>query len=518
MADWFVKKGKYLKKFRVEYERRDGLIVFTKSSFNIKDEIKCMRGAQWVHDKKQWIAEDHQRNWFQIRALEGGNVYEHFEQPIITHPGIREECLGDFSYQADSINNILTRHFQIIWGDAGVGKTLITAEVMRLSGFSNWLWVGPLSSRDSVMWDWEKWGYEPPTFINFDRLHQIDFVPQGVIFDESHKLKHPGSLRSTAAQEIADAARAEYGWDAYVLCLTGTPATKSPANWYAQSEIVWPGFLREGCVDAFSKRYGIFEDVAAEIAGVPTQKLVGWDEDEVAKLEGRLEGQVYRIKKEIALSNLPEIEYTRVNLPMTDDLKAVAKAIGNTTPTGSQLAQKLRQLADGFQYIEKGDKKEAYEIPCPKEDKLREWSKGQNRILVSAGYTASVDRCIRILQEEGFAVIRCDGKKFACLHDQKMPPLKFWAEHDGPVAFVANPQSGGTSFTLVEANRVIIYSNDFHPDARIQVINRLHRPGQTKNVEVIDLLHGPSDYRILDTLQDNRRIELLSHGELLEGF
>ncbi len=515
MPTWFVKQGKYTKKYHVDYEREGGLIVFTKSPFHVKDEIKCMRGARWDMEEKKWTADDHARNWFQIRALEGHNVYEHFEQPIAQHDGIRPEMSGDYQFQADAVNTLLTRRYQILWADTGTGKTIIASETRRMLGNPRALWVGPLSSRDAIFKDWEKWGYEPMEFCHFDMMHKWSGeTPQVLIVDESHKLKHDSSLRSQALQRIADNVRSTYGWDGIVVLLSGTPATKAPDNWYAQAEIAWPGFLREGSTDAFRKRYGVFEPVPAEVAGVPTEQLVGWKEDEVEQLQHRLSGLVTRVRKQDVL-NLPPIKYIKVNLEMSGELKAVARAIANTTASGGSLAQKLRQLSDGFQYLEDDT---AYEIPTPKEDALKLWTLGQHRVIVSACYQASIDRCVRVLQEAGFSVIQCDGRKFAALDAPFVKPLDHWASHPGPVAWVANPQSGGTSFTLVEASRIVIWSNDFFPDARIQMIDRLHRIGQTKEVEVVDLLHGPGDAKILDTLRENRRIELLSHSELLEGF
>jgi len=80
---------------------------------------------------------------------------------------------------------------------------------------------------------------------------------------------------------------------------------------------------------------------------------------------------------------------------------------------------------------------------------------------------------------------------------------------------IAHPESGATAFTLVEANVVIFYSNTHRHDHRQQGLKRVHRPGQTRTVYIVDLCHLPSDYRILDVLKTKKKLEGMTLGEFL---
>ena len=87
------------------------------------------------------------------------------------------------------------------------------------------------------------------------------------------------------------------------------------------------------------------------------------------------------------------------------------------------------------------------------------------------------------------------------------------------VAFVANPESGGMSLTLVEARMAVYWSNSWKPEYRVQSEDRIHRKGMDENLgcTIVDLLHLPSDSRVLDVIRANRKLELMTMGEILQG-
>jgi hypothetical protein len=96
--------------------------------------------------------------------------------------------------------------------------------------------------------------------------------------------------------------------------------------------------------------------------------------------------------------------------------------------------------------------------------------------------------------------------------------LDYWAdlENNIRVAFVAHPQSGGLSVTLTEARMSVFWSNDFNPESRSQAEDRIHRIGMDENrgATIVDLIHLPTDLHVREVLRDNRRLELLTMGEI----
>lgn len=298
--------------------------------------------------------------------------------------------------------------------------------------------------------------------------------------------------------------------------------------------------------------------------------------NEVALLPSRMEGLVLPIFKKDCL-DLPELEYRTIELKASSSLKRAARAIAKSATSTIQALTWLRTLSDGFQYnIEETDElikcqvcegtgvykdwevdgeddydawsshakvdsicetcggegkvfksiREAKYYKGPKEKALRgllEECEEHGRIVVFAGFKASVDLCMRTAHDEGWDVVRVDGrgwKIFRCDGERvrKTKPLEYWANSERKVAFVAHAESGGMGLTLTEAYMEVFYSNDFKPENRIQAVNRIHRPGMTRGGVIVDLIHLGTDRQVLDVLSDNHRLERMSIGDLRKAL
>ena len=169
----------------------------------------------------------------------------------------------------------------------------------------------------------------------------------------------------------------------------------------------------------------------------------------------------------------------------------------------------------------------AREVPCPKDAALKmllDENEETGRIVTFAGFTGSVDRVVKLCLSQKWNVVRCDQGVFQVLtHDGEgvsEEPLDYWANMDHPrVAFCANPESGGMSLTLVEARTAVYWSNSWKPEYRVQSEDRIHRIGMdlNKGCLIVDLIHLPSDERVLQVIRENRKLELMTLGELMAG-
>ncbi|MGA2257049.1 MAG: hypothetical protein ABSG53_20550, partial [Thermoguttaceae bacterium] len=113
-------------------EYKDGRILFVKSPYSLKDEIKAMRGSRWhgydePDPRKIWSVEDCQRNRFQLSFLMGEDAYAWFDRPLVRHEYTRS--LKD--HQKDLTDNGLTYHYHIFAAEMGTGKTLAAQEVIE---------------------------------------------------------------------------------------------------------------------------------------------------------------------------------------------------------------------------------------------------------------------------------------------------------------------------------------------------------------------------------------------------
>ena len=81
---------------------------------------------------------------------------------------------------------------------------------------------------------------------------------------------------------------------------------------------------------------------------------------------------------------------------------------------------------------------------------------------------------------------------------------------------MAHPKSGGFGLTLTEARMAIYYSNSWESESRSQSEDRIHRLGLDENLgaTIVDLIHLPTDEAVLERLKQNRRLELMTMGDV----
>lgn len=571
----------------VAVEQIDNRLVFTHAPFIAKDEIKSMRGARWNKEKKQWSIDACHRNDFRLRFLSGENVYQTFDQPVVPHD--YERPLRP--HQCDLADSALTKHYQLWAAEMGTGKTLAAQEVIERSA-AQWWWVGPKSSLPNIERELKKWNFTGELeLLSYEslvsRMQTFDgTLPQGVVFDESSRLKNATSLRAKAAQELADRIRQTYGLTGYVICMSGTPSPKTPLDWWSQCEICWPGFLREGSAAQLEKRLAFLREAESEFGKY--WERIGWRDDErkcaacgelhgpfrddhvygstvneIELLYERLKGLVVIKHKKDCLS-LPDKQYRKIHCEPSPSTKRVADTLCKLADRAATAAVWLRELSDGFQYREEqsgtmpcdhcnktgvvgewdGDRpikvecplcggtkekprmvRTTKEVKCPKDEQLKlllEECEETGRIVIFAGFTGSVDRICRLCQERNWSVVRCDGRGFVTFDgDGKLldaKPLDYWSDKNNPrVAFVAHPESGGMSLTLTESRMAVFWSNSFKPEFRIQAEDRIHRISmdENKGCVIVDLIHLPTDERVLEIIRENRRLELMTLGEFV---
>lgn len=85
--------------------------------------------------------------------------------------------------------------------------------------------------------------------------------------------------------------------------------------------------------------------------------------------------------------------------------------------------------------------------------------------------------------------------------------------------FLISTRAGGVGLNLTGADTVIIYDNDWNPQADIQAMARCHRIGQTKPVVIYRLCtRGTVDEAILKRSEAKRILEKMVMSKNLEYF
>jgi len=391
-----LKAGKIM--YPVEITQIKDRIEF-RFGFNkiLKDEIKMMDGARWHGSddppRKVWSVKDCPRNRFQLAYLEHSgindplNPYRLYEQGLVNFTPSRSLYL----HQLDLVKHGLTRKQGIWAAEMGTGKTLAAIELMEAASkkeaVTSWWWVAPKSALYSVQREFKKWNSQiTPVFMTYEGLKKKlsewrdgQDSPQGVIFDESSRLKNIASQRSQAAVHLTTAMRKEWS-NPYIILMSGSPAPKSPADWWAQCEVACPGFLKEGTADKLRKTLAIVKEQESIIGGKYLQ-LVAWKDDEkkcevcgklelenpdhedpsiyhafspcvneVARLYRRMSGLVIVKNKKDCL-DLPEKQYRIIRCKPSQSMLNAAQMILDTASSTLKANILLRELSDGFQYV-----------------------------------------------------------------------------------------------------------------------------------------------------------------------
>lgn len=513
-------------KIRVGGYRKKGKLVYTDTRIEfhfgywpaLNAEIKSMQshryhGFEATNPRKVWSVANTARNRFQIAYLREENPYAHYEQEL--KPVEAERPLYD--YQLEMLSFILTVRHGIFACEMGTGKTLVFIEAIErarlMLGIQDediW-YVGPRSGVKAVERELVKWASRVlPQMMTYKGMKKRvknwipgDPAPRFICFDESSKLKGPTTQQSKSALHLADAMREEYGYESFILLMSGTPAPKTPKDWWHQCEVACPGFIKEGEVNKFERRLCIIETRENTITGGTYPHRVAWLDDErrcakcgrykdhprhhvmnmgeedyhrfqkskneVEYLYKRMRGLVLvKFKKDCL--DLPEKQYEVIRVKPTPEIIRAAKLIQAKSTRAITALTLMREISDGFQYIETPDGKETcanckgkkqIAIKVPREDvdimapqdiegtqfdeKLVDCDncgatgatttykrevdavgspKDQvfiddldqhedvGRYIVWGGFTGSLDRLVGIAHQQGWATLRVDGKGY----------------------------------------------------------------------------------------------------------
>lgn len=246
--------------------------------------------------------------------------------------------------------------------------------------------------------------------------------------------------------------------------------------------------------------------------------------------------------------DLPAKRYHTIQVEPTQEILNLAKTIVDTTLRGADALIKLRTLSDGFLYEEQeteesdecefcaGDQCEgcggtgrikrkiriAKEINCPKLNVLTdllEQHEDCQRLNVYAGFQGSVDRVKKHAESLGWHTIKADGRGWECslgpFTSDEMVKL-YQSDIDEKITFIGQPGAAGMGLTLTASPSTFFYSNDFNPENRLQAEDRGHRPGMdmVRGGQIYDVIHLPSDLKVIQSLKQSRQLQALSIEEL----
>ena len=524
-----IPSGDYLKQIPITIQK-DGRNLLIRSGYDksLVEELKQLPEARWKKELKCWSVLDSERTWYSLKCLESNRQLF----PCRAEWVDRAPKRNVFDHQRDGIQFILNNKRVLLAFEMGLGKTLTTLEaveyIIETTDQINWWLVAPFGAQQEWKRQIKKWNsiVRFTVVSTYESLHTYmdslpdSYIPNGVVFDESVKIKNHSTQRSQVASELSRLVRSR---DGYIIELSGAPAPKNPIDWWHQVEILQPGFIREGNPYKFMARYANVEQVDHGYG--PHNEIKSWKLDELEKLGKRL-APIVMVRSKKDCLDLPSKIYDEIQCPVSDELFRMADVAVSLATTGIGALEVMRQLSDGFRY-KTGDpciiNDSTVHIPrelvqlesIPKLDVIKELldqyhtdNGGPGRLVIYAVYHASIDMLVRFCQEAKWKCERIDGRGWSNENILEDFEDSTGSDERRNYCIVANPACV-YGLTLSRTYALVYYSNSFNADHRIQSEDRRDRPGMdvTKGTRIVDLLCLPTDKYILDNVKEKRTIQ-----------
>lgn len=360
------------------------------------------------------------------------------------------------------------------------------------------------------------------SLIQKDYVHYNDLEVKFnyMILDEAHYVKNMKTLSSKAVRVI-DAERK--------LLLTGTPLENNLDELYGTFELIMPGYL--------GSKLDFRRDFVSKIERNNTIAL------EI--LQSKIRPFILRRTKSEVLKELPDKQESIMYNEMTNKqvaiynevLKRIKADVNELIETqGFEKSRiqilsallKLRQICNHPSLADKSFS-ETEDISGKYEqfqELLQEVVDSGEKVLVFSQFTSMLNIFEEDLKEKGITYVRLDGST-----KNRQDVVNQFNEDDNIKVFLISLKAGGVGLNLTAASSVFLYDPWWNPMAEKQAVDRAHRIGQTKKVNIYKFITKNSiEEKILKlqerkgnlfenlVVENNAMIKKLEWEDLMELF
>lgn len=489
----------------------------------LPEEIQALLGriAHPVVLARQWPADFPFRTKpFQSQLDAVHKLYNHFNVgALFMRPGSGKSyvaiALTDQWYRDNMLDTMVVLcplTVTTVWA----GEDGQIAKYTTLPEWSVRIWNGAQTEPFRSGMNWLIMGIESLSQgTGFERLvRRLEGRRYGVLVDESTRIKNHNKIRTQHAIDI--------GANAVVrLIATGTPATRTLEDLYAQFQFLDPNIIGIGDYFAFRNRYCI-------MGGFKRKVVEGYNH--VDELMGLIEPYTFRCDKPVGL---PPKLYSRREVDLTPDQRRIYNDVKNANVEGVSVASivnriaKLQQVVGGFlredpkKVIDpktgrerKVEGKVIWELPADKNPKIQaivEWLDEldpKEQVIIWCKHLWEIQQLFSTLSLR-------EGRNDACVVIVGATPpearadiiKRFQAQEHR--FFLGTQSAGGIGITLTAAHYQWFYSNTYSYEDRVQAEDRSHRIGQHNEVLYLDAVARKTvdTSMILPTLQDKMSLD-----------
>ena len=342
-----------------------------------------------------------------------------------------------------------------------------------------------------------------------------------LVLDEAHIIKNPKTKMYQTINKISAEKR---------IILTGTPIQNNVMELWALFNFLMPGFL--GSENDFEIKY--HKKMAQNIKKLNLQEDVQENifQTSLQEIRKRIKPFILRRLKSEVLKELPEKIISDYNCEMPKIQRDLYEKYNvmynnnklNTEKSALSVIDKLRKICDHPYLIDNFDKK--IKSNNEKEEMIQQSGKlvALEELLISLGFESATKSKSSFNSYENKLLIFTQMTKMCTLLDiffaYKFPGLKVLTltgdtknkEKRGNIVdnfnndpsvnvLILTINIGGLGLSLTSANVVIMYDHSWNPSKDMQAIDRAHRLGQKKIVQVFRLITTNSIEEQLISLQ-----------------
>ncbi|NDC37696.1 MAG: DEAD/DEAH box helicase, partial [Proteobacteria bacterium] len=325
------------------------------------------------------------------------------------------------------------------------------------------------------------------------RMDRIDLERQQfgyVLLDEAQNIKNPDAAVTKAAKALRCHRR---------LALTGTPTENRPLELWSIVDFLMPGYL--GSLEFF--RNFIEKPI---LEGGPGQEVIGFLRSKTkpfilrrtkAEVERDLPPKIESVMH-VEMTNSQRRLYNQIVEEVRPRVFETVDKVGIRGATVSILAAllRLRQVCNHPNSID--SLKNAPGFDSGKFNALKELVgealDSEGKILLFAQFREMLAIIRRWLEEAGITYAYLDGET-----RNRQDVVDRFNTDDSVKIFLISLKAGGTGLNLASANTVIIYDPWWNPAVESQAVDRAHRIGQRRTVNVYRMVTEESiEQKIMD--------------------
>ena len=405
------------------------------------------------------------------------------------------------------------KHLKIgaLYMDMGTGKTRTALELIALrcdaGKINNVLWLCPCSVKTTIKIQLQEHvdgdagmfiieGIE--SLSQSDRLYLklLDLIAHRKVFlivDESNLVKNHFAKRTKRIAALAQSCT-------YRLILNGTPISKNEADLFAQWYILDERILGYHSFWSFEANHLEYDDYGN------VRRVLNVD-----YLTEKISPYSYGVKKEECIT-LPRKRYRERDFSLTEKQEyayydAKEQLLANVDEFDSTTIYKLftglQQVTSGHAIISINPLKSIPLFDDPLDNPriktlLREVSGTSEKIIIWCKFKHEIDDVTAVLRGKyGMgSVAQFYGGISLKTRIAEMERFRNNAQY-----LIAHKVCGGYGLNLQFCSYMIYYNNDFNWATRAQSEDRVHRLGQTKEVQIVDICAASKvDDRIIDNL------------------